>query len=251
MNMLNNSFNISNKIAIITGSSRGIGYALAKGFLESGALVHGISRSGSSLFKEKNYTDHKINLKDRESIIDLVNNISKVHNAVEVLINCAGISIPVNSELNNIESSFQEALDVNLFSSFYLSCAVSEIMKRQKSGSIINVTSIGANLGFPSNPGYIASKSGLSGLTRSLSYDFAQYGIRVNNLVPGYFLTDMTRESFEDPAKQKERSSRSLLSRWGDPNELVGPAIFLASDASSFVTGIDLIVDGGWSIKGL
>ena len=82
-------------------------------------------------------------------------------------------------------------------------------------------------------------------------HDFAPFGIRVNNLVPGYFLTDMTKNSFEDRKKKEERSSRSLLSRWGEPQELVGSAIFLASDASSFVTGIDLIVDGGWSIKGL
>ena len=118
-------------------------------------------------------------------------------------------------------------------------------------GSIINVTSIGAMFGFPENPAYISSKTGLSGLTRSLAYDYADLGIRVNNLVPGYFKTDMTKKSFDDPSKRKERERSTLLNRWGNPKELVGPAIFLASNASSYVTGTDLIVDGGWSIKGL
>ena len=105
--------------------------------------------------------------------------------------------------------------------------------------------------GFPDNPAYISSKTGLSGLTRSLAYDYADLGIRVNNLVPGYFKTDMTKKSFDDPSKRKDRETSTLLNRWGNPKELIGPAIFLASNASSYVTGTDLIVDGGWSIKGL
>tara|TARA_B100000579_G_C22722536_1_gene800143 strand:- start:392 stop:1147 length:756 start_codon:yes stop_codon:yes gene_type:complete len=251
MKKINSSFDINNKIAIITGTSRGIGYSLAKGFIDSGAFVHGLSRSGSNLSNQENYTDHKIDLKDKSSINTLISKIGKAQKKCDILINCAGISIPLNKSSNVIGDYFQETLDINLLSNFYLSSAVSELMKKQKSGSIINVSSIGANLGFPSNPAYISSKAGLSGLTRSLSYDLAKFGIRVNNLVPGYFLTDMTKESFSNPEKQKERSSRSLLSRWGDPEELIGPAIFLASSASSFITGIDLVVDGGWSIKGI
>ena len=167
------------------------------------------------------------------------------------MINCAGITLTLSKNIYDAEIDFKNTLDINLTSSFYLSYAVLDVMKTFKTGSIINITSIGANLGFPSNPAYISSKAGLAGLTRSLSYDFAKYGIRVNNLVPGYFKTDMTKDSFLNSKKNKERATRSLLLRWGDPSELVGPAIFLASSASSFVTGIDLVVDGGWSIKGL
>lgn len=181
----------------------------------------------------------------------IVNAINRDIGSIDILINCAGVSSPIKCEDPYYDRLFKETIEINLNAAFYLSYEVFKLMKLKKKGSIINVTSIGANLGFPNNPSYLASKSALSGLTRSLAYDFAPFGIRVNNLVPGYFLTDMTKNSFEDRKKKEERSSRSLLSRWGEPQELVGSAIFLASDASSFVTGIDLIVDGGWSIKGL
>ena len=173
------------------------------------------------------------------------------HNKIDILINSAGISISFDENIHIQNSYFKKTLDTNLTSVFNLTYAVAEIMKKNKSGSIINITSIASHLGMPNNPAYVASKAGLSGLTRSLSYDFASFGIRVNSLVPGYFSTDMTKDSFEDKKKNKERASRSLLLRWGDPEELIGPAIFLASNASSFITGTDLVVDGGWSIKGL
>ena len=247
--MNKNYFDISNKIAIVTGSSRGIGYAIAKGFIESGALVHGISRTEPDLTKDKNYTHHIIDLSNKKSIIEVVNEIGIYRKKIDILINCAGLSLDLQSEKMH-DKSLNNILDINLLSPYFMSASVIRFMKKN-GGSIINITSIGANLGFPGNPAYISSKAGLSGLTRSLSYDYAHLGIRVNNLVPGYFKTDMTKKSFYDPLKNKERANRSLLRRWGDPKELIGPAIFLASKASSFITGTDIIVDGGWSIKGL
>ena len=238
--MNSNYFNLTNKIAIITGSSRGIGYAIAKGFLESGAIVHGMSKSESDLSKQKNYTHHIIDLVDEETSTQLVNKIGNFREKIDILINCAGES----------QDSIKNILDINLLTPYFLSTSVIKYMKKN-GGSIINVSSIGAKFGFPENPAYISSKAGLSGLTRSLAYDFAHFGIRVNNLVPGYFKTDMTKNSYDNPIKKRERANRSLIGRWGDPNELIGPAIFLASKASSFITGTDLIVDGGWSIKGL
>ena len=238
--MNSNCFTLTNKIAIITGSSRGIGYAIAKGFLESGAIVHGMSKSESDLSKQKNYTHHIIDLVDKETSTQLVNKIGNFREKIDILINCAGES----------QDSIKNILDINLLTPYFLSTSVIKYMKKN-GGSIINVSSIGAKFGFPENPAYISSKAGLSGLTRSLAYDFAHFGIRVNNLVPGYFKTDMTKNSYDNPIKKRERANRSLMGRWGDPNELIGPAIFLASKASSFITGTDLIVDGGWSIKGL
>lgn len=248
-NLVNNLFSVEEKIVIITGTSRGIGYALAEGFLKCGSLVHGISRSGSDLIKYENYSDHRINIKDKLLLKNHISAIHGSHGSIDSLINCAGISIPTS--VDNAENIFRETFEINLFAAFNLCSEVIKIMKKKKSGSIINVTSIGANFGFPSNPGYISSKSSLSGLTRSLSYDYSQFGIRVNNLVPGYFLTDMTKESHLNEKKRNQRSSRTILRRWGNPKELIGPAIFLASNASSYMTGVDLVVDGGWSIKGL
>ncbi len=244
-----NCFDLEDKITLITGTSRGIGKDLAKGFIEAGALVHGMSRKESTISKEKNYTHHIIDLRNKESIIKLVKEIGSSRRKIDVLINCAGESIQIqNKEV--IDDSIKTILDINLLSPYYLCTSVAQYMKGN-GGSIINVTSIGSMFGFPENPAYISSKTGLSGLTRSLAYDYADLGIRVNNLVPGYFKTDMTKKSFDDPSKRKDREKSTLLKRWGNPKELIGPAIFLASNASSYVTGTDLIVDGGWSIKGL
>ena len=124
-------------------------------------------------------------------------------------------------------------------------------MRLSGGGSIINITSIGSTLGFPGNPSYGASKGGLRVLTKALANDLGDENIRVNNLAPGYIRTDMTEISFKDERKNKARLQRMLLGRWGEITDLCGAAIFLASDASSHVTGTDLFVDGGWTAKGL
>ena len=124
-------------------------------------------------------------------------------------------------------------------------------MKDQGGGSIINITSIGAELGFPNNPAYIAAKGALKQLTRSLALDLGSFGIRVNNIGPGYFRTDMTKGSWNDPQLEEDRIRRTILGRWGEPDDLAGAAIFLASEASRYITGQDLYVDGGWLAKGL
>ena len=125
------------------------------------------------------------------------------------------------------------------------------MMKDQGGGSIINITSIGAELGFPNNPAYIAAKGALKQLTRSLALDLGSFGIRVNNIGPGYFRTDMTKGSWNDPQLEEDRIRRTILGRWGEPDDLAGAVIFLASEASRYITGQDLYVDGGWLAKGL
>ena len=154
-----NIFDINNKVALITGTSRGIGHVLANAFLERGALVNGISRSGSDLAKHKNYRDYCIDLTNDKCIKKIVNDIYRDIGSIEILINCAGVSFPINQEDPNYDTSFKETINVNLNAAFYLSYEVFNIMKLENKGSIINVTSIGANLGFPKNPSYIASKS--------------------------------------------------------------------------------------------
>jgi NAD(P)-dependent dehydrogenase (short-subunit alcohol dehydrogenase family) len=124
-------------------------------------------------------------------------------------------------------------------------------MKRAGAGCIINVTSINSVLAFPDNPGYVAAKGGLRMLTKALARDLAASGIRVNNIAPGYIRTAMTEASYADPAKNAERVSHMMIPRWGEPHEVAGAAVYLASPAASYVTGIDLFVDGGWTAKGL
>ena len=130
-------------------------------------------------------------------------------------------------------------------------CAVvGPIMAKNKSGSIINITSLGAELGFPNNPSYQMSKAGLRQLTKALARDWGEFGIRANNIYPGYIKTAMTTKSFNDRKLNNQRSDNTLLKRWGEPEDLIGPALFLVSDASSYMTGTDIYVDGGWTANG-
>jgi NAD(P)-dependent dehydrogenase (short-subunit alcohol dehydrogenase family) len=125
------------------------------------------------------------------------------------------------------------------------------MLKKSKSPSVINVTSLNAELAFPNNPAYVASKSALAGLTRSMALDYGKHGIRVNAIAPGYIKTDMTGESWTNLEKRKKRAGRTVLNRWGTPEDLAGPLLFLASEMSSYVSGHSLFVDGGWRIRGL
>ena len=125
------------------------------------------------------------------------------------------------------------------------------MIKSKTKGSIINFTSIGAEQGFPNNPAYAASKGAVKQLSKALAVEWGQYGIRVNNIVPGYTTTPMNKKSWDDKKLRKTRSNQTILNRWAKPEEMVGPSMFLASDASSYVTGTDLIVDGGWLVKGI
>ena len=124
------------------------------------------------------------------------------------------------------------------------------MIKSKKIGSIINVTSIGAELAFPNNPAYQASKAGLKHLTKSMAYDLAKYKIRVNNLVPGYTKDGMNKKSWFNPKTRAARSKRSLLNRWAEPDEISNGVLYLIGENSNFITGTDLVVDGGWTIKG-
>ena len=168
---------------------------------------------------------------------------------IDILVNSAGITNANNTK--NLLENFKKVLDTNLIAPFNLINQVIPIMKQNNSGSIINISSINAYQGFPENPSYISSKGGLSSLTQSLAFDLGKYNIRVNNLVPGYIKTTMTEKSYMDEIGYQKRLSRIILNRWGDPNDLLGPCIFLASDASRYITGSDLVVDGGWLTKGL
>jgi NAD(P)-dependent dehydrogenase (short-subunit alcohol dehydrogenase family) len=124
-------------------------------------------------------------------------------------------------------------------------------MKQADTGSIINITSLNSELAFPGNPSYVAFKGALKQLTKSIALDFGEHNIRANNLGPGYIKTKMTEKSWHNEESNEARKNKTALKRWGHPEDLVGAAIFLASNASNYVTGQDIYVDGGWLIKGL
>jgi NAD(P)-dependent dehydrogenase (short-subunit alcohol dehydrogenase family) len=251
-----NLFDLTGKIALITGIGRGIGFALARGFLAAGAVVCGNVRSPASrvnIGRELPLGPEYIfpgDITDFAFQAEMVNLIIKEQGHIDILVNNAGVTRGNPSE-EYLSADWQLTINTNLNAVFHLCQLVGREMIKQNKGAIINITSIGSMLGFPDNPAYVASKGGLRLLTRALARDWARYGIRVNSLCPGYIKTDMTAKSFHDPEKLQDRLNRMMIKRFGEPEDLIGPAIFLASDASGYVTGIDLVVDGGWTAMGL
>ncbi len=238
-------FNIKKKVFVIVGGSRGIGAKIAQ---ELSLLGSTVITLGRTKLNKKNHI--KCSIKNEKEIKSALKKIKKNFGKIDVLINVAGISESVK-ESKNLQkiSDFQMILDTNLVG-IYKVCNIAKNYLK-KGSSIINITSIASQFGFPNNPGYISSKSGLSGLTRSLAYDLSDFRIRVNNLVPGYIKTKMTIKSYKNNKLFNLRKSKTLLNRWGQTKDLVGAVIFLSSKASDYVTGSDIIVDGGWSIKGI
>nr|WP_196770194.1 SDR family NAD(P)-dependent oxidoreductase [Pseudomonas mendocina] len=177
-------FKLDGRVALVTGASRGIGCAIARGLSEAGATVYGISRSGETEAQEGVFQYRQCDIQDKESFSRLLAELVETHGRLDILVNAAGITMPDQMEADPL-ATFQRTLDLNLTAAFACSYLALPYMLSGGYGSIINVTSIGAALGFPGNPGYVASKGGLAAMTRALARDYGARGIRVNNIVPG------------------------------------------------------------------
>lgn len=249
---MENLFSVKNKVIIITGAAGDIGFKLLKNLHNSNAIVYGLDKN-IDIKQKKLFKNNFIqcDLTKNIQIEKIFKNIFLKHKKIDVLINAAGITSPLKKSTSIDIKSWQNTFDVNLNSAYYSCMSAIKYMKKNKHGSIINITSINAELGFPSNPSYIASKGALKMLSKSLAKDYGKYGIRVNNLGPGYIITKMTKKSFNDKKSNLLRQKHTLLNRWGTPDDLVGPTIFLASESSKYVTGHDFYVDGGWLANGL
>ena len=251
MNILERLFSLTGKVAIVTGAARGNGKAIARGLSEAGAdviLVDIIDELASTAC-ELNCDAYACDITDSDSLTELVEYVLNKFHKIDIIVNNAGVSIGAEF-LTYPPGAWEKTYRVNLKAPFELIQLAGEHMKRQ-GGSIINITSLNSELAFPDNPAYVAFKGALRQLTKAAAYDLGKYGIRANNLAPGYIKTAMTDQSYNDSVKHAARKNRTLLGRWGYPEDLVGAAIFLASDASSYITGQDIYVDGGWSAKGI
>ena len=251
---MNDLFSIKNKVIIITGAGRGIGQYLAINIAKQSAIVYGIDISFTKKIP-KNLNDRffqiKCNISNRKKFQNICQRIFKKHKKIDVLINNAGVTFPENKKIFYPENKWIDTLGINLTAHFNCSQSVIKYMIKNRSGAIINVTSLNAELGFPKNPAYVASKGGLKMLGKALARDWGRFGIRVNNLGPGYIKTEMTKKSFMNQKIRKARENRTMLGRWGRVEDLLGPCIFLISDSSNYITGQDIYVDGGWISNGL
>lgn len=246
---LSSIFSLENKVILITGAGRGIGNYLAKKLSLENAYVYAIDKSFPKKMSNSNIKQIKCDVTNKKKFYDICKAIFEERNKIDVLINNAGLSFPSSSEEYS-ENNWKKTLDVNLTASYFCSLHAIKFMKINNTGSIINITSLNAERAFPKNPAYVASKGGLKMLSKSLAKDWGKFGIRVNNLGPGYIKTDMTKKSFKNKKSRIEREKQTLLGRWGEIDDLVGPCVFLASDASNYITGQDLYVDGGWLANG-
>jgi len=235
-------------VCIVTGGSNGNGLGIVKSLIAHGAIVISVDKKSIS---SKLNSIHFIG-----DVLDhlLIDNVFKKAISLKAksyyLINNAGISLPDSGQYSD---QWDKTLAVNLTAPYLWSKSFRKAVLQTKirDGGIINIGSLATTLGFPDNPAYQASKSGVLGLTRSYAYDLGSYGIRVNCVSPGYIYTNMTKLSYLNPKKRNERSRHTLMGRWGKPSDIGKAVSFLCSNDSAYITGINLPVDGGWACKGL
>ncbi|MBL0386176.1 glucose 1-dehydrogenase [Tumebacillus sp. ITR2] len=251
------SFDLSEKTALVTGAGRGIGRALAIGLAEAGADVALVARTASDLEEVaseiralgRNAYPITADLTKKDDVTRIVRSVVDQAGSVDILVNNAGMNIR-SKALDVTEDEWDTIMQTNLKSAFLLSQAVAREMKESGGGRIINIASVGGAVALRTGVVYGASKAALLHMTRILSLEWAQYGIRVNAIGPWYFKTPLTEKLLNDPQYLGEILDRTPMKRVGELPDLVGPMVFLASDASNYVTGQVLLVDGGMSVYG-
>jgi NAD(P)-dependent dehydrogenase (short-subunit alcohol dehydrogenase family) len=254
MDFVGQMFSLKGKVAVVTGAKRGIGRAICKAFEAAGATVLGVDKLE---IVGETFDTLQCNIADPKSISKIVQFCDHNYGTVDILVNNAGVGF-AHDFLDYPLEDWETTCMVNLRAPFLLMQGLSPLMIENGKGSIINITSLNAEMAFPNNPAYPAAKGGLKMMSKSFAYELGKHNIRVNNIGPGYFKTEFHKQdgrvkklNWEDSVILRERSEKTLLGRWGEPQDVVGLAIFLSSDSSSYITGQDIYVDGGWLTKGL
>jgi len=258
MTYVDDLFSLAGQQALVTGAARGNGRAIAEGLLRAGAEVLLVDIDESQLHATLGELQDMslpaqgecCDLSIEQEIMRLVNAIPERLPGISILVNNAGVTLPgpfMDYPLDDWETTYR----VNLKAPFLLSQRLAPRLAKNGQATILNITSLNAELAFPNNPAYVAFKGALKQLTKSMALDLADHGIRVNSIGPGYMRTAMTSASWNDPKKREDRSRRTMLGRWGEPEDLIGTTVFLASRASAYITGQEFYVDGGWLAKGL
>jgi len=246
------TFSLEGKIAVVTGSSRGLGQAMAVGLAEAGANIIGVSRrpqTETEKMVKKNGVEFlwiEMDMLESNKVDVIVKKAVEKFGKVDILVNNAGI-IRRGPAIEFTGKDWDDVLNLNLKKVFLLSQAFAKQVISQKSkGKIINVASMLSFQGGINVTSYTAAKHGVLGLTRILANEWAGYGINVNAIAPGYMETELTEPLIKDEKRNAEILARIPLGRWGKPEDLKGAVVFLASTASDYVTGTVIAVDGGW-----
>jgi 2-deoxy-D-gluconate 3-dehydrogenase len=249
---VNDLFDLTGRLAVVTGARRGIGFAMAEALAAAGADIIGVSATlepeGSAIEQAvrahgRSFTALPYDFADRDAVVALGDRLAA--EPVDILVNNAG-TIKRAPAAEHPLDWWDEVLQVDLSSQFVLTQAVGRRMLERGAGKIIFTASLLSFQGGITVPGYAAAKSGIAGLVRALSNEWAGKGVTVNAIAPGYIATDNTQALQDDPTRSRAILDRIPAARWGEPADLAGATVFLASPASHYISGIILPVDGGW-----
>ena len=246
-------FDLTGKVALVVGGHGGLGKAIALGLAEAGADVALASRSMASLKAVASQIESKgrkslavgVDIVDEKKVAAMVDAVLKVFPRIDILVNAAGLAIRKPADTFPVDD-WQQVMDVNTRGTFLCCRAVGSVMIRQKGGKIINLSSVRGRYGLPAGyAAYCPSKGAVDTLTRTLACEWAKHNVLVNAIAPTVVETELTKDLLADVEYAKTMKARIPMGRWAVPEDIVGPAIFFASDASSFVTGQILYIDGG------
>jgi 2-deoxy-D-gluconate 3-dehydrogenase len=247
-------FDLSGKIALVTGCNRGIGKAMAEGLAAAGADVIGVSgnmpESGSEVQQAiealgRKFYPYRADFNDRAALYAFIEKVKADHPVIDILINNAGTILRAPA-VEHSDEYWDKVININLNAQFILTREIGKGMVERGSGKIVFTASLLTFQGGINVPGYAASKGAIGSLIKGFANEWATSGVNVNGIAPGYIATDNTEALRNDPVRSKSILDRIPAGRWGEPADFVGPAVFLCSKASDYVQGTILTVDGGW-----
>ncbi len=248
-------FSLNDRVAIVTGGSKGLGKAMAEALAEAGASVVIVSRNGAEAAavadelqaeSGNRCSGRACDVTDWDQVSDLINAVMADFDQIDILINNAGINI--RGAIDDLEvDEFLRVQATNVTGPWLLCRAVAPHMKERRYGRVVNLGSTLSIIALADRTPYASSKGAIYQMTKALALEWAPYGITVNAMLPGPFATEMNQSLLDDPEAYKEFVAKIPLGRWGELDEIKGLALFLASDASSFVTGAGITIDGGWT----